>query len=197
MADGRCMKLIVGLGNPGREYNLTRHNVGFMVVEELARLHSINFRLNKRFKALTAEGLIGGERSYLAMPQTLMNLSGHSVCLIVNWLKIELSEILLIVDDIALLFGDTRIRSKGTDAGHKGLRSVIDCLGTNEFTRMRIGIMGSRIVKNRSRYVLDNFTKKEQKALPEILQRSSQACECWVREGVNAAMNRYNKRRLE
>ena len=191
------MKLIVGLGNPGKEYSLTRHNAGFMVVEELAGLHSVKFRVNKRFKALTGEGLIGGERSYLAMPQTFMNLSGHSVRLIVNWLKVDLEDILLIIDDIALPFGSMRIRPKGTHAGHKGLRSVIDCMGTDEFSRMRIGIAGSRTIRDRSRYVLDRFTKREQKALPDILQRSSQACEYWVREGVAAAMNRYNKRRVE
>lgn len=188
------MKLIVGLGTPGEEYRLTRHNLGFMLVKEAARSNSINFRLNKRFKALTGEGLIAGERSYLAMPQTLMNLSGHSVRLIVNWLKIDLGGILVVIDDIALPFGKIRMRPKGGDAGHRGMRSVIDCLGTNGFSRMRIGIMGGRPIKNHPRYVLNRFTRKEQKTLPDILQLASQACECWVREGVNTAMNQYNSK---
>ena len=186
------MKLIVGLGNPGKQYNLTRHNLGFMVVEELARLNNIKFRINRRFKSFTGEGLIGGETCYLAKPQQFMNLSGHPVRLIVNWLKIDLSGILLIVDDIALPFGEVRIRPKGSDGGHKGLRSAIDCLGVGEFSRMRIGIMGRKIVKDYSGYVLNKFTKIEQKALPDILKRSSGACECWVRDGIVSAMNRFN-----
>ena len=189
-----CMRLIVGLGNPGKEYNLTRHNVGFMVVEELAREHSFRLRPNRHFKAIITEGLIGRQNCYLVMPQTFMNLSGHSVRLIVNWLRIELGQILLIVDDISLPFGKIRIRPKGSDGGHKGLRAVIDCLGTNEFSRMRIGIMGRRNIKDTSMYVLDRFTKREQKVLPDILRRASQACECWVKEDVEVAMNRYNKK---
>ncbi len=186
------MKLIVGLGNPGRQYNLTRHNVGFMVIEKLARLGNTRLKSNRGFKALTGEGLIGEEGCCIAMPQTFMNLSGHSVRSIVNWLKIDLSDVLLIVDDIALPFGTIRIRPKGSDAGHKGVRSVIDCLGTNEFSRMRIGIMGRKDIRDCSRYVLGRFTKSEQKALPGILDRISEACECWIMEGVAAAMNRYN-----
>ena len=155
------MKLIIGLGNPGEEYSATRHNVGFMITEELAAESKIKFKRNKRFKALTAEGLIGGERCYVAMPQTFMNLSGHSVRSIVNWLKIDLDDILLIVDDIALPFGNIRIRPKGSGAGHKGVRSAIDCLGTNEFSRMRIGIMGRGTIRDCSKYVLSRFTKRD------------------------------------
>lgn len=191
------MKLIVGLGNPGEKYRLTRHNIGFLILEEFAKLNNIKFKPYRRFNSLTAEGLIEEEGFYLAMPQTFMNLSGHPVRSIVNWLRVGLTEMLLIVDDIALPFGNIRIRPKGSDAGHKGLRSVIDCLGTNEFSRMRIGIMGRKNIKDCTRYVLDRFTKKEQKELPDILKRSSQACECWMREGVSMAMNRYNSRRKE
>jgi PTH1 family peptidyl-tRNA hydrolase len=186
------MKLIVGLGNPGEEYALTRHNVGFMVLKELAKEHSIKFKIHKRLKTFVGEGLIEGESCYLAMPQTFMNLSGNSVRSIVSWLKVRLDEILLIIDDIAIPFGNIRIRAKGSDAGHRGLKSVISCLGTNEFSRMRIGIMAGKVIKDYSRYVLSKFTKKEEKALVEILKRASQACECWVREGVDVAMNKYN-----
>ncbi|MBU4343011.1 MAG: aminoacyl-tRNA hydrolase [Candidatus Omnitrophica bacterium] len=186
------MKLIVGLGNPGKEYKLTRHNMGFMAVEQLAEEYSIKFRKNRRFKGMTGEGVAGKEKITLLMPQTFMNLSGHSVCSIVNWLKIEISNILLVVDDVALPFGTIRIRPKGSDAGHKGMRSVIDCLGTGDFPRMRIGIMGRPQIKDCSRYVLDRFTKKEQKALPKILNRSSHACECWLKESIGRAMNKFN-----
>ena len=186
------MKLIVGLGNPGNKYKLTRHNIGFLVLEEFARQNNIRFRSHRKFRAFIGEGVIGRENTYLAMPQTFMNLSGHSVRSIVNWLEIGLDNVLLIVDDIALGLGTLRVRQKGSDGGHKGLRSVIDSLGTNEFSRMRIGIMGRRAVRDCSRYVLDRFIKREQKLLPEVLDRSSQACECWIKEGVQITMNRYN-----
>lgn len=188
------MKLIVGLGNPGKEYNLTRHNVGFMVLETLARQNDIRFKRNKRFKALAGEGIVGRENCYLAMPQTFMNLSGHSVRSIVNWLKVDINEMLLIIDDIALPFGSIRIRPKGSDAGHKGMRSVIDCLGTGEFSRMRIGIRNREDIKDLVGYVLDKFTRKEQKVLPHVLERASLACEQWIKEGITATMNNFNKR---
>lgn len=186
------MKLIVGLGNPGREYNLTRHNVGFMVVEEVASLNDIKLKLNKRFKAVTGEGLIGGESCYLVMPQTFMNLSGHAVRSIMNWLKSDMNELLVIIDDIALVFGRIRIRARGSDAGHKGMRSLIDCLGADDFSRIRVGILGRKNIDDCSRYVLNRFTRKEQKALPDVLNRASRACECWIKEGVEESMNKYN-----
>jgi len=186
------MKLIVGFGNPGKQYRLTRHNMGFMVVEKLARLNSLKFKIRDRFKAYTAEGLIEGERVYVAMPQTFMNLSGHSVRSLANWLKIELSDMLVVMDDIAFPFGAIKIKAKGSDAGHNGLRSAIDCVGTDEFSRIRIGILGRKIVKDRSKYVLSRFTKTEQKALPGIVGRAAEACECWIKQGINAAMNKYN-----
>jgi len=186
------MKLIVGLGNPGKEYRLTRHNMGFMVVEQLAKLNNLKFKIRDRFKAYTAEGLIEGERVYLAMPQTFMNLSGHSVRSVANWLKIELSDMLVVIDDIAFPFGAIKIKAKGSDAGHNGLRSVIDCVGTEEFSRIRIGILGRKIARDRSKYVLSRFTKTEQKALPSIVGRATEACGCWIEQGINAAMNRFN-----
>src|SRR3989338_4085389 len=187
------MKLIVGLGNPGKEYLLTRHNIGFMVLEKIAKEYRIKFRADRYVKALTAECTIGGEDCCLAKPQEFMNLSGHSVELIVKRLKIDLENILVIVDDIELPFGSIRMRPKGADAGHKGLRSVIQCLGTNEVARERIGIRGRDSIKDVSRYVLSRFAKSGQRILPDILQRASSACECWVREGVDSAMNRFNK----
>ncbi|MBU4312342.1 MAG: aminoacyl-tRNA hydrolase [Candidatus Omnitrophica bacterium] len=186
------MKLIIGLGNPGKDYKLTRHNIGFLVLERVAKENKIRFRSHRKFKAFTGEGAIDGENTYLAMPQTFMNLSGHSVRSIVNWLKIGLEDVLLVVDDVALPFGALRIREKGSDGGHKGLRSVIDSLGTGEFSRMRIGIMGRSSVRDCSKYVLGRFTKAEQKNLSEILDHASGACGCWIKKGVQTAMNRYN-----
>lgn len=191
------MKLIVGLGNPGEDYKLTRHNIGFMVLEEFARLHGVEFRFNRRFNAFTAEAEAGNEAYYLVMPRTFMNLSGNSVQLIVNWFKVELQNILVVIDDITLPFGIIRVRSKGSDAGHKGLRSVIGCLGINEFPRMRVGINSGRDIRDVSKYVLGRFTKNEQKVLPDILKRAGEACECWLQKGVSAVMNKYNKKEGE
>jgi len=165
-----------------------------MVIEEVAMNNNIKWKSNKRFKVLKGEGKIKGERSYLAMPQTFMNLSGNSVRGVVNWLKINLKHVLVVIDDVSLPFGGIRLRSKGSSAGHKGLDSIISCLGTNEFARMRVGIMGEGASKDLSKYVLSGFTKKEQKSLPDILERSSLACECWVKEGIAKAMNKYNSK---
>lgn len=187
------MKLIVGLGNPGGQYKLTRHNIGFLVLEEFARANDIKFKINKRFNALIGEGTIGKEKVFLAMPQTFMNLSGHSVRPMLNWLKAEIHDVFIIVDDIALPFGTIRIKPEGSSGGHNGLNSIISCISTQEFSRMRLGILGRKNIKSLSGYVLDRFTKAEQKSLPEILNIASQACGYWINEGVNAAMNKFNK----
>jgi len=187
------MKLIVGLGNPGAEYVFTRHNMGFLVLENFARVNSIKFKINKRFNALVGEGVIGGEKAFLAMPQTFMNLSGNSVRPILNWLKIETDNMFVVVDDIALSFGAMRIKPKGSSGGHNGLNSIIDSISTHEFPRMRLGILGRKNIKDFSNYVLDKFTKAEQKSLPDILDSASQACEYWISQGVNAAMNKFNR----
>jgi PTH1 family peptidyl-tRNA hydrolase len=187
------VKLIIGLGNPGAEYILTRHNAGFLVLEEFAGANGIKFKINKRFNALISEGIIGGEKIFLAMPQTFMNLSGNSVRAMLNWLKIETDSMFVVMDDIALPFGTVRIKPKGSSGGHNGLNSIIDSIGGREFPRMRIGIFGRKNIKDLSNYVLDRFTKAEQKNLPEILKTASLACECWIKEGTVAVMNRYNK----
>jgi len=187
------VKLIVGLGNPGAEYTITRHNIGFLVLEEFARVNNIKFKTSKRFNALIGECPIGKEKAFLAMPQAFMNLSGHSVRPILNWLKIGSHDMFVIMDDIALPFGAIRIRPKGSSGGHNGLNSIIDSISTQEFPRMRIGILGRKKIKDLSGYVLGKFTKAEQKNLPEILDSAAQACECWIGQGVNAAMNKFNK----
>ena len=187
------MKLVVGLGNPGAEYALTRHNIGFLVLEKFVRVHNIKFKTSKRFNALIGEGQIDREKVFFAMPQTFMNLSGHSVRPILNWLKIATNDMFVIMDDIALPFGAIRIKPKGSSGGHNGLNSIIDSISTQEFPRMRLGILGRKNIKDLSNYVLDKFTKTEQKSLPEILDSASQACECWIGQGVNTAMNKFNR----
>jgi len=187
------MKLIIGLGNPGDKYKLTRHNIGFLVLEEFARANSIRFKANRRFSALTGEGAVGGEKVLLAMPQTFMNLSGNSAGPMLNWLKLEAHDMFVVVDDIALPFGAIRIRPKGSSGGHNGLNSIIDSISVQDFPRMRLGILGRKNIKGLSSYVLGRFNKGEQKCLPEILDSASQACGCWIREGIEATMNRFNK----
>jgi len=187
------MKLIIGLGNPGAGYALTRHNMGFLVLEEFARANGIKFKINKRFNALVSERVIGKEKVFLSMPQTFMNLSGNSVRPMLNWLKTETDDMFVVMDDIALPFGAIRIKPKGSSGGHNGLNSIIDSIGGQEFPRMRLGILGRKNIRDFSNYVLARFTKAEQKNLPEILNAASQACECWIEEGINAAMNKFNK----
>lgn len=186
------MKLIVGLGNPGDEYKLTRHNIGFLALEEFAGSNSIKFKTNKRFNALVGEGLVGREGILVAMPQTFMNLSGVSVRAMLGWLKIETRDMFVVVDDIALPFGAIRIRPKGSSGGHNGLNSIINSISGQEFPRMRLGILGRKNIKGLSAYVLARFNKAEQKNLPRILDTASHACECWIKDGINTAMNQYN-----
>ena len=187
------MKLIVGLGNPGAEYALTRHNIGFLVLEKFARVNNIKFKTSKRFNALIGEGQIGKEKAFLVMPQSFMNLSGHSVRPILNWLGVDYHGMFVIMDDIALPFGAIRIKPKGSSGGHNGLNSIIDSISTQEFPRIRLGILGKKNIKGLSSYVLGKFTKAEQKNLSEILNSAAQACEYWIGQGVNAAMNKFNK----
>ena len=190
------MKLIIGLGNPGAEYTLTRHNAGFLVLEEFAEANDLKFKINKRFNALVSEGIIGGEKIFLAMPQTFMNLSGNSVRAMLNWLKIETDSMFVVMDDIALPFGTVRIKPKGSSGGHNGLNSIIDSIGGREFPRMRIGIFGRKNIKDLSNYVLDRFTKAEQKNLPAILKTASLACECWIKQGINVSMDKFNSKSI-
>ncbi|MFH1782041.1 MAG: aminoacyl-tRNA hydrolase [Candidatus Omnitrophota bacterium] len=191
------MKLIVGLGNPGEEYTLTRHNIGFLVVEDIARSNNLDLKKKKKFEGETGEGVIKGEMSIIFKPHTYMNLSGNSVHKLINWLSLDLNDLLVIFDDISLFFEDIRIRPKGSDGGHKGLRSIIDCLGTDEFSRIRVGIKGNKEISNYPRYVLNRFTKKEQIILPDIIKRTASACECWVKEGVEETMNTFNMKKLK
>lgn len=186
------MKLLIGLGNPGGQYSLTRHNIGFLAVEEFAERHNIKLKRQRKFNALAGEGIFGNDRVYILMPQTYMNMSGNPVRGVLNWLRIKFENILVMVDDVALPFGAIRIRPKGSDGGHKGLRSITECLATNEFPRMRVGIMGRKNIKDVSAYVLAPFTKAEQKLLPDIIERAAFACECWIEEGIARAMSQFN-----
>jgi PTH1 family peptidyl-tRNA hydrolase len=183
--------LIVGLGNPGREYRETRHNIGFMLVDRLTiRLKASFTRMQS--KALVASLIYKERKLIFAKPQTFMNLSGQSVQGLIHFYKIPLERLLIVHDDLDLPFGTIRIRPDGGSAGQKGMTSTIDRLGSNEFPRLRLGIGRPPGQMQTPDYVLQNFSKDELILLSETLDRAVEAALIWVTEGLNAAMNKYN-----
>jgi PTH1 family peptidyl-tRNA hydrolase len=187
------MNLIVGLGNPGSEYEWTRHNVGFMLVDKLAADAAVTVK-RRDCRSLVGGAVIEGERSILVKPQTFMNLSGEAVtCLAAKGeLKDSRPSLLVISDDLALPFGAIRLRAQGSAGGHNGLKSIIAALGTNEFRRLRIGIQPDHPVSDAKKFVLDEFAAVERRALPEILERSAAAVRTVLRDGIAKAMSLYN-----
>ena len=184
------MKIVVGLGNPGREYAATRHNLGFMVVDELARRLAASERRN-RFRSDLVEVFDGTEKVVLLKPRTYMNLSGSAVREAVNWYKTPLDELIVVVDDIDLPFGAMRLRAKGGSGGHNGLKSIIAELGNDAFSRMRIGI--GRGPGHATRQVLSRFTSDEERVLPAVLEAAADCVLEWERDGIINAMNRCNR----
>jgi PTH1 family peptidyl-tRNA hydrolase len=184
------VKIVVGLGNPGREYAATRHNLGFMVVDELARRHAVGERRN-RFRSDLVEVFDDGEKIVLLKPRTYMNLSGSAVREAVNWYKTPLGQLLVVVDDIDLPFGSIRLRARGGSGGHNGLKSIIAELGSEAFPRMRIGI--GRGPGHATRQVLSRFTFEEERVLPSVLEAATDCVLEWARHGIINAMNRCNR----
>lgn len=183
------MHVVVGLGNPGREYEATRHNVGFMVIDELARrLPVTGFR--RRFRSELGEGHLGGEKVVFVKPQTYMNLSGGAVREVVNWYHSPKENVLIVLDDLDLPFGSLRLRGAGSAGGHNGLSSIIEQLGSNQIPRLKIGIGRGRLPA--TAHVLARFSPDEQRELPDIVGRAADAVEHWAQEGMIAAMNRFN-----
>lgn len=184
--------LIVGLGNPGREYQNTRHNVGFRCAEALIKTHGLSFDAKKKSKAKTAEGLIAEKRVLIAKPQTYMNLSGTSVQGLATFYKIPPECILVIFDDLDLPSGTLRIRQKGGSGGHRGLTDIIQRLGTQNFPRIRFGIGRPPGKMDPADYVLQPFDKAETLLIEQTIERAIKAVEIWLMEGIDIAMNRYN-----
>lgn len=183
--------LIVGLGNPGREYKETRHNIGFMLVDRLAvRLNARSMKVQA--KAIVTDARYEGQKLILAKPQTFMNLSGQSIQGLVRFYKLPLDHVLVAHDDIDLPFCVIRMRPGGGAGGQKGIKSTIDQLGTNEFARLRLGIDRPPGRMDAAAYVLQDFTQKEMLAVSETLDRAADAALTWVMEGINAAMNKFN-----
>jgi PTH1 family peptidyl-tRNA hydrolase len=183
-------KLIVGLGNRGRKYAHNRHNVGFQCLDRLAQAHGLSFT-QRRAKASLALGKIADVRVVLARPLTYMNLSGRAMRPLVSFYKLSLEDILVIYDDLDLPLGTTRLRPEGGSGGHKGMRSIIEALGSQAFPRLRVGI-GRPPGNDAVRYVLSDFTADEQITLESVYERVVAAVELFLREGIEAAMNAYN-----
>lgn len=184
------VKLIVGLGNPGKDYQGTRHNVGFEVVDTLARRHGIHVR-KRQNKALVGEGNIGGEHVILAKPLTFMNLSGEAVAGLVRRYRLNVSELIVVTDDVNLPLGRLRVRARGSSGGHKGLRSIIHSLASEDFPRIRIGI-GSPEQIDMVNYVLSRFNRSERRTIKEAVEKAADAVEAILSEGLEQAMNRFN-----
>lgn len=187
------MHVIVGLGNPGKTYANTRHNVGFDTIDLLAERN--NIRVNKiKFKAVYGEGNINGEKVILVKPQTYMNNSGETVRDIANFFKLHPEHIIVIVDDIDIDFASVRIRKKGSAGSHNGLKSIIHLLGTEDFPRIKIGIGKRHQGQRLSDFVLSRFSKDERKIIEESLLYSAEAVETILKDGIEASMNKFNKR---
>ena len=188
------MKLIVGLGNPGIEYQFTPHNLGFLAVDRLACESGVEVR-NRQCRALTGRITIGSEAVLLAKPETFMNLSGLSVHELVEKQEIRPeTDLIVIYDELDLPFGTIRIRERGSSAGHNGMKSVIGALGTEEFLRIRIGIAPDRPVSDSIQYVLTPLRKAQLKIVDEVLDRTAEAVKLILTEGAAAAMNRFNRK---
>jgi len=181
---------VFGLGNPGRRYRGTRHNVGFEVVDKLAEDAGVGVG-RRRFEALIGEMLIGAEKLLLAKPQTFMNESGRSVQAAAAWNDLGIENIFVVCDDLELEPGRLRIRRKGSSGGHNGLKSIACCLGTTEFARLRVGI-GRPRSEDAIDHVLTTFAKAEQEIIAEAVGNAAEAVRCWAGEGIESCMNRFN-----
>jgi PTH1 family peptidyl-tRNA hydrolase len=192
------MKLIVGLGNPGRGYARNRHNIGFRCLNHFARRQGIRFD-SRRGKARTGVGEVAGGGVILAKPQTFMNLSGPPVMRLVKRYDIALDDLLVVYDDLDLPLGKVRLRCGGGSGGHKGVSSIISSLGSQDFPRLRVGIgrpamaespveTGGGVVS----YVLGDFTAEEARIMAQVIPKVSEAIACFLAEGISSAMNKYN-----
>lgn len=185
------MKIIAGLGNPTKEYAGTRHNVGFSVIYEIGDAYNIRVD-TKKHKALIGKGSIEGEKVILAMPMTYMNLSGESIREILDYYKCDVRDLIVIYDDISLDVGKLRIRAKGSAGGHNGIKSIISCLNSQEFTRIKVGVGDKPKQMDLADYVLGRFSKEEQPVIRESAKRATQAVAKILTDGVDLAMNEFN-----
>jgi len=184
------MKIIVGLGNPGREYEETRHNVGFRVVERLAARHGIG-GWRRRFRSLVAEGRVERERVMLMKPQTFMNESGRAVRDATAWCDVDLGDVMIVCDDFNLSLGRLRVRGGGSSGGHNGLGSISEHLGGEEIPRLRVGIGSEKAGSDRD-FVLSRFAGSERDMAEEGEERAARALEVWLESGLDRCQNEFN-----
>jgi peptidyl-tRNA hydrolase, PTH1 family len=191
------VKLIVGLGNPGIEYQFTPHNLGFLTIDRIANGLGIEVR-NRQCRALTARTTFAGEQVILAKPETYMNLSGLSVGELVAEHQVDVErDLIVIYDELDLPLGTIRIRQRGSSAGHNGMESILGALGTDEFLRIRLGVAPDHKVVDGVKYLLAPFRKAQEKAIDELIDLGAQAVEVILKEGPAAAMNRFNRKNEE
>jgi len=188
------VKLIVGLGNPGKAYLGSRHNIGFSVIRAMARARKAALRRDSGISSFVARCNIGNHNVLLAMPFTFMNLAGVAVRAAQKKYKIDLDDLCVISDDLDLEFGRIRIRPAGSSGGHRGLESIINSLKSSDFTRLRIGVGRPPIGVEASDYVLSSFTSQEKKKLAELILQAQDCCEAWIREGATGSRNLFNVR---
>lgn len=184
-----AISLIVGLGNPGRKYDLTRHNVGFMMLDRMALLHSAEFRSEAKWQSHIAKLT---DHTLLVKPQTFMNLSGRAVRQMISFFKIEPSNMLVVYDDVALPLGNLRFREKGSAGGHNGIKSIIAELGSDQFPRLKLGIAGSQEYENLSDHVLGKFHEKELDTVENMLATACDAVHVCLSQGMAHASNQFN-----
>jgi PTH1 family peptidyl-tRNA hydrolase len=185
---------VIGLGNPGEKYQQTRHNLGFMVIDEIAKTYSIPFKT--KFDAAYGQGIIQGHKVILAKPLAFMNRSGIPTIKLANYYDLSCKDLIVIHDDIDLAFGRLKIKEKGGDGGHKGIRSLIDAFGGNNFSRVRIGIGRSEADINVADYVLGRFTHAEKAVLDQILTVAQNAVVTILCKGTKEGMNRFNNKNM-
>jgi PTH1 family peptidyl-tRNA hydrolase len=190
------MKLVVGLGNPGKKYQGTRHNVGFEVLAELANRFSAS-QPSLKYDSEIAEIMIGSEKVMLLAPQTYMNESGRAVRKCFDFYQPELTDVTVLCDDMNLELGRLRWRSKGSAGGQKGLDDIIRHLGNDEFPRLRIGIGRPPGQMNPADFVLGRFTSRERSTMDQVVMAAADSIECWISEGVGSCMNRFNSQDFE
>ncbi len=183
--------LIVGLGNPGREYERTRHNLGFMLIDRLAAESQTQVK-REECRSMIGRAVIEGRMAELVKPQTYMNLSGDAVSCLLKKPDRSAKQLIIVSDDLAIPFGTIRIRAKGSHGGQNGLRSIIDRLGTNEFIRIRVGIQPEHPIRDAKNFVLDGFSKTEAADVEKILENAAEAVRSIISEGTERAMARFN-----
>lgn len=186
------MYIIVGLGNPTSRYAGTRHNVGFEVIDRLAKKYGIDVN-TKKHKAMIGKGVIGTQKVLLVKPQTFMNLSGESVREIIDYYKAKESDLIIIYDDISLAVGQLRIRAKGSAGGHNGIKSIIQHTGTQEFWRIKVGVGEKPAHRDLADYVLGRFQGEEKEIMEEAFLDAADAAVVMMQDGIEAAMNQFNR----